>query len=355
KKLLMSTDRLSAIFSKPPSDGYIHIVIENTGNAPECKPHQDHAPDEDTTPNSPALLSAWDIETLQLGYVPPVKSSVSDQVGQQFSRETSTVLKSGMGPFEDKSPQDVNFCAQDPCPTAVIFSETGKHDQPVNSTATGEASQQGGQGAPNLSDVVVVRTSKLKRTFSFMEENTGDTPEQDIIPCSYHPASSTTRVCFPPRKDRHNHLVASTAADEAGAHNEQGTPESSNPAAARKLRRITAFMDGDSGSSPEQYSTSSTEKICFTDQERRESSERLHLIHQAQEAIRRLNRVKRRATLDLLQNSIELYGPAREQVSHSMLNDLEKIAKVSRRHLRDYNDRIAKINKWLQHTEELDT
>ncbi|KAF9920462.1 hypothetical protein BGZ67_001263, partial [Mortierella alpina] len=29
KKLLMSTDRLSAVFPKPPSEGYIHIVIEN--------------------------------------------------------------------------------------------------------------------------------------------------------------------------------------------------------------------------------------------------------------------------------------------------------------------------------------
>ncbi|KAF9276054.1 hypothetical protein BGZ68_010292, partial [Mortierella alpina] len=54
KKLLMSTDRLSAIFSKPPCDGYIHIVIENTGTAPECQRYQDHAPDEASTPNSPA-------------------------------------------------------------------------------------------------------------------------------------------------------------------------------------------------------------------------------------------------------------------------------------------------------------
>ncbi|KAF9945596.1 hypothetical protein BGZ72_001182, partial [Mortierella alpina] len=164
------------------------------------------------------------------------------------------------------------------------------------------------------------------------------------------------RVCFPLQKDHHHHSMDSTTADEVRDHSEQGTPESSNHAAARKLRRITAFVDGDSGSPPEQYSkSSSTEKICFTDQQRRELSERLHLIHQAQDAIRRLNKEKRRAILDLVQNSIELFGPARELASHSMLNDLEKIAKVSRRHLRDYNDRIAKINKWLQHAENLDT
>ncbi|KAF9552520.1 hypothetical protein EC968_000643, partial [Mortierella alpina] len=102
KKLLMSTDRLSAIFSKPPCDGYIHIVIENPGTAPECQRYQDHAPDEASTANPLALLSAWDIETLQLGYVPPVKSSISDQeVKKQFSREISTVLKSGTTLLED--------------------------------------------------------------------------------------------------------------------------------------------------------------------------------------------------------------------------------------------------------------
>ncbi|KAF9557890.1 hypothetical protein EC968_007404 [Mortierella alpina] len=359
KKLLMSTDRLSALFSKPPCDGYIHIVIENPGTVPKCQQYQDHAPDHASTPNSPALLSAWDIETLQLGYVPPVKSSISDQeVKKQFSRDISTVLNSGTTLLEDKSPHDVNFCAQDPAPgpAAIVSSETSNHDHSVNSTATGKASHQSEQGAPDPSDAVVVRTPKLKRTFSFMEENSEDTPDQDTIPCSSRPASFTKRVCFPPQKDHHDHSVDSTIADEAIDHSEQGTPESSNHAAARKLRPITAFIDGDSGSPPEQYSkSSSTEKVCFTDQERRELSERLHLIHQAQDAIRRLNKEKRRATLDLLQNSIELFGPAREQASHSMLNDLEKIAKVSRRHLRDYSDRIAKINKWMQCAEDLDT
>jgi len=60
-------------------------------------------------------------------------------------------------------------------------------------------------------------------------------------------------------------------------------------------------------------------------------------------------------TLDLIQNTIKLFGPAREQALHSMLKDLEKIAKVSCRHLWDFNDRMAKINKWMQHAEELDT
>ncbi|KAG9319157.1 hypothetical protein KVV02_007585 [Mortierella alpina] len=301
KKLLMSTDRLSAIFPKPPSEGYIHIVIENSG-APECQQDQDHARSQVTTPNSLALLSAWDIETLQLDYVPPVKSSISDQVKQQPSPDLSTVPKSGTAAPEDKPPHDVNFCAQDPtlCVAAIISNETSKHDHSVNSTAAGEASHQNEQVTPDPSDAAMVRTLKLKRAFSFMEENTGDTPEQDIIPCSSRPASSTKRVCFPPQKEHRDHSVDSTTADEASDYSEQGTSESSNHAAARKLRRITAFMDGDSGSSREQYSTSSsTEKICFTDQERRELSERLHLIYQAQDAIRRLNKDKRRATFGL--------------------------------------------------------
>ncbi|CAO3568602.1 unnamed protein product [Mortierella alpina] len=354
KRLLMSTDRLSAIFSRPPSDGYIHIVIENTGNGPECQRYQDEAPDRASTPNSAELCTVV-INARQRDFIPPAKSSNSGQVGQQFPREISTVMKSETGPPEDKSPQDVNFCAQDPVPgpAAVIFSETSKHDQSVNSTATGMASHQSEQGTPDPSDAVVARTPKLKRTFSFMEEDTGNTPEQDIILCSSRPASFTKRVCFPPQTDRHDHSVDSATADEASDHNEQVTLESSNHAAARKLRRIIAFMDGDSGSPLEQYSTSSsTEKICFTDQERRE---RLHWIHQAQDAIRRLNKDKTRATLDLLQNSIQLFGPAREQASHSMLEDLEKTAKVLRRHLRDLNDRIAKVNKWLQHAEDLDS
>ncbi|CAO3568649.1 unnamed protein product [Mortierella alpina] len=357
KKLLMSTDRLSAVFPKPPSEGYIHIVIEISG-APECQQDQDHARNQVTTPNSLALLSAWDIETLQLDYVPPVKSSISDQVKQQPSPDLSTVPKSGTAAPEDKPPHDVNFCAHDPtlCVAAIISNETSKHDHSVNSTAAGEASHQSEKGTPDPFDAAEIRTPKLKRTFSFMEENTGDTPEQDIIPCSSRPASSTKRVCFPPQMDRHDHPVDPTAAGEASDHSEQDSPESSNSAEARRLKRIISFMDGESGSPPEQDRTSSTTKnTCFPDQDRCESSERIHLIYQAQGAIRKLNNDKRRATLDLLQISIELYGPAREQASRSMLNDLEKIAKVSRRHLRDYKDRIAKINKWLQHTEELDT
>ncbi|KAF9955652.1 hypothetical protein BGZ72_003546 [Mortierella alpina] len=360
KKLLMSTDRLSAIFSKPPCDGYIHIVIENPGTAQECQRYQDHAPDETSTPssqNSPALCTVV-INTRKRDLVHLVQSSISDQVGQQFSREICTVLKSGTGPPENKSPQDVSFCPQDPapCPAAVISSETNKHDPSVNSTATSEASHQSEQGIPDPSDAAVVRTPKLKRTFSFMEENTGDTPKKDILPFSYQPASLTKRVSFPTQKDHHDHSAHFTIADEASDRSEQGTPESSNHAAARKLRRITAFMDGDIGSPPQQYFTSSSmEYTCFTDQERSELSERLHLIHQAQDAIRELNKDKRRATLNLLQNSIELFGPAREQASDSMLNDLKKIAKALRENLEDFSDRIAIISKWLQHTEELDT
>ncbi|KAF9922629.1 hypothetical protein BGZ67_010342 [Mortierella alpina] len=347
KKLLMSTDRLSALFSKPPCDGYIHIVIENSGTVPECQRYQDHAPNHASTPKSPALLSAWDIETLQLGYVPPAKFSISDQVGQQFSRETFTVLKSGMGPPEDKSEQDVNFRAQDPAPgsAVVISSETSKLDHSVNSTATGEACQQSGQGAPDPSDAAVVRTPKLKRTFSFMEENTGDTPEQDIIPFSYHPVSSTKRVCFPPQQDHHDHSVESTTADEASDHDEQGTPEFSNHAEVRKLKR----------SPTEQDHMSSTKTTCLPDQDRRESSERIHLIHQAQDAICKLEQKRRRAILDLLQNSIERNGPGSDQASNNTLENLEDTANALRRHLRDIIDRIEKIHKWLQRVEELDT
>ncbi|KAF9270932.1 hypothetical protein BGZ68_004571, partial [Mortierella alpina] len=149
-----------------------------------------------------------------------------------------------------------------------------------------------------------------------MEENTGDTPEQDIVPFSYYPASSTKRVCFPPKKAHHDQSVGSTIADEASYHSERGTPESSNHDAARKLRRIISFMDGDSGSPTEQdHTSSSTKNTCFPDQDRHESSERIHLIHQAQDAIRKLEQKRRRAILDLLQNSIERNGPGREQES----------------------------------------
>ncbi|KAF9977063.1 hypothetical protein BGZ75_010409 [Mortierella antarctica] len=346
KKLLMSTDRLSAIFSKPPRDGYIHIVIENTGTAPECQQYQDLAPDEATTPNSPALCTAKDINTRQRDLVSPVQSSVSDQVKQEFSREISTVLNPGTALPEDKPPQYVNFNAQDPapCAAAIISNETRNHDLSLNSIATGEASHHNGQDTPVPSHAVVARTLKLKRTFSFMEETPGDTPEQDI-----------KRVCFLPQKDSHVHSVDSTAADKASDHSEQGTPESSNPAAARKLRRIISFMDGDSGSPPEQDSPSFSTNTCFVDQNRHESSERIHLIHQAQDAIRNLDQKRRRAILDLLQNSLERNGPAREQASSNTLENLENTANTLRRHLRDIIDRIENINKWLQRAEDLDT
>jgi len=119
-----------------------------------------------------------------------------------------------------------------PCAAAIISNDTSKHDHSVNSTATGEASHQSEKGTPNPFDATEVQTPKLKHTFSFMEENTGDTPEQDIIPCSSCPVSSTKRVCFPPQMDHHNHPVDPTTAGKASDHSKQGSPESSNSAEA---------------------------------------------------------------------------------------------------------------------------
>ncbi|KAF9925665.1 hypothetical protein BGZ67_008496, partial [Mortierella alpina] len=210
----------------------------------------------------------------------------------------------------------------------IIPHKAGTHDHSVIYDTADEDDFQGEQYRAEFSDTA---------------EEDGYQSEQDSVELvdiaeedGYQSDQETTE-CF-------------DTADEDDYSSVQETPEHFETVIRdRTAKRTFSSMQENDCNTPEK-----SKRVCFSDEEKHESSERIHLIHQAQDAIRKLNKSKRRPTLDLLGSVIDRYGPAREAVSHSILEDLTRKAKAPRRQLRKINYRIGKIYEWKQNAEDLD-
>ncbi|KAF9977064.1 hypothetical protein BGZ75_010410, partial [Mortierella antarctica] len=210
----------------------------------------------------------------------------------------------------------------------IIPHKAGTHDHSVIYDTADEDDFQGEQ---------------YRAEFSDTDEEDGYQSEQesvelvDIAEEDGYQSDQETTECF-------------DTADEDDYSSVQETPEHFETVVRdRTAKRTFSSVQENDCNTPEK-----SKRVCFSDEEKRESFERIHLIHQAQDAIRKLNKHKRRPTLDLLRSVIDRYGPAREEASHSRLEELRKKAKAPRRQVRKINYRIGKIYEWKQHAEDLD-